>query len=179
MRLTKLQTTLALLATAAGLSGVGTLATGAQARIHVGLITGNPGGDDFCRDVAIALNERFAMGQDEDGMALVEQARQLGCRLVVTIAPDGVAAPRGTTAPPSTSGAAATPAYRVVALRTGSASLDGHCRDYARQINQASAGGNAALANAILEQGRQKGCRFRVLPVVGSTGATVLTARAD
>jgi hypothetical protein len=176
MRLTKLQTTLALLATAAGLSSVATLATDAHARIRVGLITGNPSGDDFCRDVAAALNERFAMGQDEDGLALVEQARQLGCRLVVTIAPDGLAAPRGTTAPPSTSGAAI-PAYRVIALRTGSATLDGHCRDYARQINQAFAGGNAALANAILEQARQKGCRFRVLPVVAGSGATVLTAR--
>jgi hypothetical protein len=63
---------------------------------RVGLfLTGDAGTDDFCRHVTAVINGFFATGERERAQNALDQGRQLGCRLVVTLAPNGVTGPRG------------------------------------------------------------------------------------
>jgi hypothetical protein len=63
---------------------------------RVGLIlTGNEGTDELCRHVAATINGLFATGERDRALGALAQGRELGCRLVVTLAPNGVTGPRG------------------------------------------------------------------------------------
>jgi hypothetical protein len=179
MRLTKLRTTAAVLASVAGLSGVATLAADANATRVSPRPTGNAGLDDYCRQAADLINDAFSQAAREDGdfpeegqawwdlaIEMLNAAKDRGCTFTAARKPIRNEV---------------TTHSRVGLILTGDAGTDDFCRHVAAVINGFFATGERDRALGALEQGRQLGCRLVVTlapnGVTGPRGDIALSPR--